>query len=297
MRVFVTGASGWVGSAVVPELINAGHEVVGLARSEASAEAIAAAGGEVLPGGLEDLDALHEGAAKSDGVIHLGFIHDFDNYEAANHTDRQAIATMGAALEASGRPLVIASGMATTAEGRPACEDDPPAPNFPRAAATTMTLALADEGVRSAVVRLPPTTHGRGDHGFIPTIIRIARDRSMSGYIAQGSNAWSAVHRLDAARLFRLALEQAPAGSVWHAVAEAALPTRAIAEVIGRQLGVPVRSIVADNASAHFGWIAPFWAMDLSATGVLTRERLGYQPTGPGLLEDLEAGPYFDRAT
>jgi nucleoside-diphosphate-sugar epimerase len=296
MRVFVTGASGWIGSAVVPELINAGHTVIGLARSEASADAISAAGAEVLRGSLEDLDHLHEGAAKADGVIHLGFIHDFHDYEAANQTDRQAIATMGAALQGSDRPLVIASGVATTAQGREAREDDPPAPDFPRSAAATMTLALAGNGVRSAVVRLPPTTHGRGDHGFIPTIITIARQKSVAGYIADGSNVWPAVHRSDAARVFRLALEQAPAGSVWHAVGEEGVPTRTIAEVIGRHLGVPVESIAPDHAGGHFGWMGVFWAMDVPAASALTRERLGWQPTGPGLIEDLEQGHYVQTA-
>jgi nucleoside-diphosphate-sugar epimerase len=293
MRVFVTGASGWVGSAVVPELIDHGHRVVGLARSEASAGALAAAGAEVRRGSLEDLDSLREGASNADGVIHLAFIHDFSRYEDANRADRQAIETMAAALEGTGRPLVIASGVATTARGRPATEDDPPAPDFPRAAATDMTIASAEKGVRAAVVRLPPTTHGRGDNGFIPTIIRIAREHGVSGYVGDGANVWPAVHRADAARVFRLALEQAPAGSVWHAVAEEGVPTRTIAEVIGRHLDVPVVSIAADDAGAHFGWIGTFWAINAPASSVLTQERLGWQPTGPELIEDLEEGHYF----
>jgi nucleoside-diphosphate-sugar epimerase len=295
MRVFVTGASGWVGSAVLPELMSAGHEVVGLARSPGSAEAVAAAGAEVQLGSLEDLDGLHEGAAKSDGVIHLGFVHDFTHYEAANEIDRQAIATMGAALAGSDRPLVVVSGVATTARGRPACEDDPPAPDFPRSAATTLTLGLARDGVRATVVRLPPTTHGRGDNGFIPTIIGVARAHGVSGYVGDGSNVWSAVHRSDAARVFRLALEQAPAGSVWHAVGETGVPTRAIAELIGRHVGVPVASVAPDAAAGHFGWIGAFWALDAPAVSALTGERLGWQPTGPGLIEDLEQGHYFER--
>jgi nucleoside-diphosphate-sugar epimerase len=296
MRVFVTGASGWVGSAAVPELINAGHHVVGLARSETSADALTAAGAEVLRGSLEDLDSLRDGATKSDGVIHLAFIHDFNNYEAANQTDRQAIATMGAVLEGSDRPFVIASGVATTARGRPATENDPPAPDFPRTPSATMTVALAGNGVRSSVVRLPPTTHGRGDNGFVPTLIGIARDKGVSGYIGDGSNVWPAVHRSDAARVFRLALEQARAGSVWHAVGDEGVPTRTIADVIGRHLDIPVTSIAPEGAGEHFGWMGVFWAINAPASSELTRARLGWQPTGPGLVEDLEQGHYFQKA-
>lgn len=295
MRVFVTGASGWVGSAVVPELINAGHEVVGLARSEASAGALAAAGADVHRGSLEDLDTLREGAAKSDGVIHLAFIHDFNHFEAANKVDRQAIEAMGSALEGSGRPLLIASGVLTTAQGRPATEDDPPLPGFPRSEAATITLDLAGKGVRSSVVRLPPTTHGRGDHGFIATIVGVARQRGVSGHVGDGSNVWAAVHRSDAARLYRLALEDATAGSVWHAVAEEGVPTRAIAEVIGRHLDIPVVSIAPEESAEHFGWIGVFWGANAPASSTLTQQRLGWQPTGPSLLEDLEAGRYFEQ--
>jgi len=293
MRVFVTGASGWVGSAVVPELMKGGHDVIGLARSEASAAALTAAGAEVLRGSLEDLDGLYEGATKSDGVIHLAFIHDFSQYDAANRTDRQAIETMGAALEGTGKPLLIASGVATTARGRPATEDDPPAPDFPRSAAANLTLAYAANGVRSSVVRLPPTTHGRGDNGFIATIIQIAKDKGVSGYVGDGSNVWPAVHRSDAARVYALALKEAPGGSVWHAVAEPGVPTRTIAEVIGRHLELPVAPISPDDASQHFGWIGPFWATNVPASSALTQERLGWHPTGPGLIEDLEQGHYF----
>ena len=297
MRVFVTGASGWVGSAVVPELINAGHHVVGLARSEASAEAISAAGAEVHWGSLEDLESLHEGAAKSDGVIHLAFIHDFSQYEAANQADRRAIEAMGSSLEGSDRPLVIASGVATTARGRLATENDPPAPDFPRSPATRMTLALAEKGVRSSVVRLAPTTHGRGDKGFVPIVIDIAREKGVSGYVGDGSNRWPAVHRSDAARVFRLALEAAPAGSVWHAVADEGVPTRTIAEVIGRHLDLPVASVPRELASEHFGWMGTFWGgIDAPTSSALTRQRLGWEPTGPSLIEDLEQGHYFQAA-
>ena len=293
MRVFVTGASGWIGSALVPQLLEAGHHVVGLARSDASADALAAAGAEVHWGSLEDPDLLRPAATKADAVVHLAFIHDFSDYDAANETDRRAIEVMGAALEGSDRPLVIASGVATTADGRAATENDPAAPGFPRSLATTMTLALADKGVRTSVVRLPPTVHGRGDHGFITMLAATAREKGVAGYIGDGSNVWPAVHRSDAATAFRLALEQAPAGSVWHAVAEEGVPTRQIADVIGRHLDVPTASIDPDDAVAHFGWLGAIWAINAPTSSAVTRDRLGWRPTGPGLLEDLEQGHYF----
>ena len=294
MRVFVTGASGWIGSALVPELIGAGHQVVGLARSDASAAALAAAGAEVHRGSLEDPETLREGASGSDGVVHLAFIHDFAEYEAANRTDRVAIETMGEALAGSDRPLVVASGVATAARGRPGTEEDPPLPGFPRSPASDMTVALAENGVRSSVVRLPPTVHGRGDEGFIAMLTAIARDRMASGYIGDGSNVWPAVHVSDAARVFRSALEKAQPGSVFHAVAEQGVPTRTIAEVIARHLGVPALSVSADEAGAHFGWIGAVWALDAPTSSELTRDRLGWQPTGPALLEDLRDGHYFE---
>ncbi|HTN81548.1 MAG TPA: SDR family oxidoreductase [Acidimicrobiales bacterium] len=293
MRVFVTGASGWIGSAVVPELIGAGHDVVGLARSDASADAVDAAGAEVLRGSLEDLDSLREGAAKSDGVIHLAFIHDFTQYDAANQADRDAIAAMGAVLEGSGRPLVIASGVAAVAVGRSATEDDPPAPEFPRSLASVMTVELAERDVRSSVVRLPPTVHGSGDEGFIKMLVDIAREKGVAGYIGDGSNRWPAVHRSDAARVFHLALEHASPGSTYNAVGEEGVPTRAIAEAIGRHLHLPVESIEADGATAHFGWLGVIWSIDVPTSSALTQVRLGWKPTGPTLLDDLDAGHYF----
>jgi nucleoside-diphosphate-sugar epimerase len=244
-------------------------------------------------GSLEDLESLSEGAAKSDAVIHLAFIHDFDRYADANATDRQAIAAMGGALDGTDRPFVIASGVATTAIGRLATEDDPPAPDFPRSQAAAMTLEFAHTGVRPAVVRLPPTTHGRGDNGFVPTLIRIAREKRVAGYIGDGANVWPAVHRSDAARVFHLAEEQPGAGSVWHAVGDEGVPTRTIAEVIGRHLDVPVVSIAAEHAVEHFGWIGTIWAINAPTSNTITRQRLGWQPTGPGLIEDLEDGHYF----
>jgi nucleoside-diphosphate-sugar epimerase len=296
MRVFVTGASGWVGSALVPDLIAGGDEVVGLARSDASAEALAAGGAQVHRGSLEDLDSLRAGAADADGVVHLAFIHDFTQYEAANETDRHAIETMGTALAGSGRPLVIASGVATAAHGRPATENDPPLPDFPRSEAADLTLAFAERGVRSSVVRLPPTTHGRGDNGFVRTLVQIAREKGVSGYVGDGSNVWPAVHRSDAARVFQLALEQAPAGTTWHAVAEQGIATRTIAEVIGRHLDVAAVSIAPDQAMDHFGWLGLVWSSNVPTSSALTQERLGWRPAGPALLDDLEDGHYFDVA-
>jgi nucleoside-diphosphate-sugar epimerase len=293
MRVFVTGASGFIGSALVPELISAGHRVLGLARSEASASAVAAAGAEVLRGDLNDERSLRAGAAASDGVVHLGFIHDFDNYAASVETDRRAIETMGAVLARSGRPFVFAAGVAGLWPGHVVTEDIPfDAKAHPRVANAVVALALAERGVRVSAVRLAPTVHGAGDHGFVKRLVDIAREKGVSGSIGEGLNRWPAVHRLDAARLFRLALEKAPAGSVFHGVADAGVPARTIAEIIGRKLGLPVASIAPEAAAAHFGWLGRFFAMDQPASSALTRERLGWTPAHPGLVEDLEAGHY-----
>jgi nucleoside-diphosphate-sugar epimerase len=293
MRVFVTGASGFIGSAVVPELIGAGHHVIGLARSDASADALAAAGAEVQRGSLDDLDSLRLGAEGSDGVIHLAFIHDFTRYESAVRADRLAIDAMGAVLEGSGRPLVIASGTAALAPGRVGTERDSLDPNWPRGGAAEATLALAERGVRSSVVRLPPTVHGEGDHGFMATLIDVARASGVSGYIGDGANRWPAVHQLDVAVLFRLAFEQAPAGSVWHAVADEGVPIRTIGEVIASHLGVAAVSIPADDAGAHFGWLGVFLAIDAPASSEITRDLLHWRPTHVGLVDDLNAGHYF----
>ncbi|MEU5299380.1 SDR family oxidoreductase [Streptomyces noursei] len=296
MRVFVTGASGFIGSAVVPELIDAGHQVLGLARSDASAERLTAAGAQVHRGTLEDLDSLRAGAAASDGVIHLAFIHDFSRYEHAARTDLRAIETLGAALEGSDRPLVVASGTLGIAEGRVATERDVPVADSIgalRAPSAQAALALTARGVRSSVLRLAPSVHGEGDHGFVKTLIDIARDRGVSGYVGDGSNRWCAVHRSDAARLFRLALEGAPAGSVLHGVAEQAVPVRTIAEAIGRQLGLPVAPVSPEDAERHFGWLGTFFGADAPTSSALTRELLGWQPTHHGLIDDLEQGHYF----
>jgi nucleoside-diphosphate-sugar epimerase len=292
MRVFVTGASGWIGSAVVPELTGAGHQVLGLARSDSSAAAVAAAGAEVLRGDLDDLAALRAGAAGCDGVIHLAFIHDFSDFEASVGADRRAIETMGAALEGSGKPLVIASGTPAV-PGHVATERDEPAPGSPvagRAANARAALGMAARGVRSSVIGLPRTVHGDGDrHGFIARMVAIARDTGVSGYPGDGSSRWPAVHVLDAAHLFRLAVQDAPAGSRLHAVGDEGVPIRDIAEVIGRHLNLPVASVPAGD----FGWLGQILAVDQPASSTLTRELLGWRPVQPGLLEDLDKGHYF----
>ena len=309
MRVFVTGASGWIGSAVVPELIGAGHEVIGLARSDASATAVTASGAEVQRGTIDDLDSLRSAASASDGVIHLAFKHDLaftGDFQGAADADRRAIETLGDALAGSDRPLVIASGTLGLLPGRVATERDWPDsaalplwPSGPRARMENaqLTLALASRGVRSSVMRLPPTVHGAGDHGFMATIVAIARDKGVSGYIGDGSNRWPAVHRLDAARLFRLALELAPAGTVLHAVADEGVPIRAVAEVIGRQLDLPVASISPADTAEHFRWLAGFLGVDSPASSAQTREATGWQPTHPGLIDDLDKGHYFKPLT
>jgi nucleoside-diphosphate-sugar epimerase len=295
MRVFVTGASGFIGSAVVPELLGAGHQVVGLARSEGAARALAAAGAAVHRGSLDDLDSLRAGAAQADGVIHLAFIHDFSNYEASVGADRRAIETLGGALAGSERPLVIASGLAGLAPGRTAVESDP-APARMRGLSEETMLALATRGVRTAIVRLPPSVHGAGDHGFVPHLINVAREKRVAAYVGEGNNRWPAVHRLDAARLFRLALERAPAGSRLHAIADEGVPTREIAAVIGRRLSLPLASRPLEEASAHFGFLGPFFALDAPASSALTRAQLDWHPTGPGLLADLDCDHYFATA-
>jgi nucleoside-diphosphate-sugar epimerase len=307
MRVFVTGASGWIGSAVVPELIGAGHQVVGLARSDASAAALTAAGAEVHRGTLDDLHTLRDAAAASDGVIHLAFKHDLaftGDFEGAATADRAAVETFADALAGSDRPLVIASGtlgvlpdrLATEHDGHiadPALAAFGPGPQI-RHATAEFALSLASRNVRSSVMRLPPTNHGDGDNGFIATIVAIAREKGVSGYIGDGTNRWPAVHRLDSARLFRLAIENAPAGSTLHAVADEGIPIRDVAEVIGRHLDLPVVSISPENAAEHFTWLAGFLALDAPASSAMTRELLGWEPTQPGLIDDLDEGHYFD---
>jgi nucleoside-diphosphate-sugar epimerase len=295
MRVFVTGASGWIGSAVVPELLAAGHEVIGLARSDESAAAVLAAGATVQRGSLDDLESLRAGAEASDAVIHLAFKHDFSDFAGAGRTERAALDTFGDVLEGSGRPFLFAAGIAGIAPGRVVTESDASplqGPDAPRGGGEHLALSFAERGIRPVSLRFSPTVHGVGDHGFIATIVGVARATGVSGYIGDGANRWPAVHRTDAARMVRLALEKAPAGSVVHGVAEEGIPTRDIAEVIGTQLGVPVASIAPDDAAAHFGWIGAFFGVDMPASSALTRERLGWRATGPTLFEDLGAGAY-----
>ncbi|MGW4565994.1 SDR family oxidoreductase [Streptomyces sp. NPDC004561] len=300
MRIFVTGASGWIGSAVVPDLIDAGHQVVGLARSDSSAAALEKAGAEVVRGTLDDLDTLRTAAAASDGVIHLAFKHDIafsGSFQSAAEADRRAVDVLTEALAGTDRPFVLASGLAGFAPGQVATERSVPtvddSPVTMRAATAQAVLEVASRGVRSSVVRLSPTCHGDGDHGFMATLIDVARAKGVSGYVGDGTNRWPAVHRLDAARLFRLAVEKAPAGSVLHGVAEEGVAIRDVAEVIGRHLDVPVASVAVEAAAEHFGWLGAFIGMDVPASHALTRELVGWEPTRPGLLADLDAGHYF----
>jgi nucleoside-diphosphate-sugar epimerase len=303
MRVFVTGASGHIGSLVVPELLAAGHEVTGLARSDKSAAALAAAGAKPHRGSLDDPGSLAAGAAAADGVIHLAFMHDFGNYEAAAAADLRAVETMGAALDGSGRPFVVTSGtllLAAAGLGRPGTEAetvDTGQPPRPRVASENTAAALAGRGVRSSVIRLAPSVHGPADaHGFVPTLIGIARATGISAYVGDGSSRWPAVHELDAARLYRLALEAAPAGTRLHGAADEGIPFRDIAEVIGRRLNLPVVSIAPEEAAAHFGFLGALVQLDNPTSSAATQELLGWRPAHPGLIEDLEQGRYFDGA-
>ena len=292
MRVFVTGATGFIGAAVVQELLGAGHQVLGLSRSEKADQALAAAGAEAHRGSLDDLDSLRRGAAAAEGVIHLAFNHDFAEYVAAGETDRQAIEALGGALAGSGRPLVVTAGLAGLSLGRLGTEDDELSAG-PRVSEQT-ALALTAQGVRASVVRLAPSVHDTGDHGFVPTLIGIARQTGVAAYVGEGHNRWPAVHRLDAARLFRLALERGAAGARYHGVGDEGVAMRDLAAVIGQHLGVPVGSKTAEEAAAHFGWMARFVDMDAPASNALTQQRLGWQPTQPGLLADLAQGHYFE---
>jgi len=296
MRVFVTGASGWIGSASVTELIDAGHHVLGLARSDESAAKVAKLGAEVVRGSLHDLAGLRAGTERADGVVHMGFQHDFSRLDEAARIDRAAIETFADVLHGTGCPLLVASGVLglSQAIGRIGTERDMPDPAMhPRLGNAAYTQTLAGRGVRSIVVRFAPTVHGSGgDHGFMAALARVAREKGVSAYVGDGANRWPAVHRLDAARLVQLAMDKAKPGAVLHAVAEEGIAARDIAGAIGTYLGLPVERIEADQAMAHFGWIGRFFGTDGHASSALTREWLGWTPTHPGLLADIAAGHY-----
>ena len=294
MKIFVTGATGFIGSAIVRELIDAGYQVLGLARSDAGAKSLIAAGAQVDRGDLKDLESLRSGAAMSDGTIHTGFIHDFSNFADNCEVDKRAIETLGAALESSERPLLVTSGLATVAEGRTPTEEDaplPPSPAYPRASEATAETLLK-RGVRVSVVRLPQV-HNTIKQGLVTYAIAVAREKGVSAYVGEGLNRWAAVHVLDAARLYRLALEKQEAGTRYHAVAEEGVLVRDIAEAIGRGLKVPVVSKSHEEAAAHFGGIGIFVGRDLIGSSVQTQRRLGWCPTGPGLITDLDRTHYF----
>jgi nucleoside-diphosphate-sugar epimerase len=295
MRVFVTGASGWIGTAVVGELLAAGHEVTGLARSAASAAKLEAKGVEVRRGDLDDLDGIRAGAEAAEAVIHLANKHDFADQAVSNAAERAAVSTIGDALVGSGRPFLLASGIAGMVQGRPATEADASpfhGPDSPRGGAENLALEYAGRGVHPVSLRFSPTVHGTGDHGFIAHLSAIAREKGVAGYPGDGTNRWAAVHVTDAARMVVLGLEKAPAGSRLHAVAEEGVPVKQIAEAIGRAFDLPVASIPAGDVPAHFGWIGGFFAMDLAATSTATQELLGWTPTGRTLIEDLDTGAY-----
>jgi len=288
MRVFVTGATGFIGSAIVQELLGAGHRVLGLARSEAGAKAVAAAGAEVHRGSLEDLDSLKSGAAAVDGVIHTAFIHDFTDFAANAQKDQAAIEAMAAALAGSNKPLIVSSGCLGIRT-----EEDAAPHAFPRKSEAAALAAVA-HGVRGVVIRLAPSVHGDGDHGFVPALIKSARERGQASYVAEGQNQWPAVHRLDAAVLYRLALEKGVAGARYHGAADEGIPTRRIVEFIAQRLNVPAVSVTAEQAAEQLGFIGRVLGMGGATSSTLTQERLGWRPTHPGLIQDLEQGTYFD---
>jgi nucleoside-diphosphate-sugar epimerase len=287
MRVFVTGATGFIGSALVPELIKAGHQVLGMARSDAGAKSLVDAGAQAHRGDLEDFASLRRGAEQSDGVIHLAFNHDFSKFVANCETDRRAIEALGAALAGSDRPLVVTSGTGIVRAEGPATEEDAPSSAIPRVASEQAAAVLAAQGLRVSVVRLPQV-HDTVKQGLVTYRIAVAREKGVLAYVGDGLNRWPAVHLLDCAHLYRLALEKGKAGARYHAVAEAGVPLREMAEVIGRGMKLPVISISAEKAGEHFGWLAEFAGFDLPASSALTQERLGWRATGPGIISDLQ---------
>ena len=295
MRVFVTGATGFVGSAVVQALLQAGHQVLGLARSEASAQALTDAGADVHRGSIEDLQSLASGAAQADGVIHTAFIHDFSQFLENCEKDRLAIGALGAALKGTDKPLIVTSGTALVSNGHLATENDLPDPQGrnPRIASDQAAAALAEQGVHVSLVRLPPSVHGAGDHGFVPMIIAMAREKGESAYIGAGQNLWPAVHRLDAARVFVLALEKGASNAIYHANSEHGVPFREIATLIGKHLNLPVVSKNAQEAGEHFGWFTHFASLNNPTSSQITREVLGWKPEHQDLLTDIDTAGYF----
>ena len=289
MRVFVTGATGFVGSAVVQELLTAGHQVLGLVRSEASADKLSKTGAEVLRGNLSDLDSLRTGVAETDGVIHTAMNHDFSQFAANCAEEKLAVETMGAALQGSDRPFLVTSGVAILSPGQVSTEAIPPKPptQFPRAS-EWVAAQLAERGVNASIIRLPPSTHGAGDYGFVPILVKIAREKGLAAYIGEGANRWPAAHRTDAAVLYRLALEKAARGARYHVIAEEGVPFKQIAESIGAGLNLPVQSLTPEEAQAHFGWFAMFTGLDCPSSSQQTRETLGWTPTHPGLIADMD---------
>lgn len=295
MHVFVTGATGWIGSVVVDDLLAAGHSVTGLARSDASAAALDAKGAKVRRGDLDDLDSISAGAEQAEAVIHLANKHDWSNPAASDAAERAAVQSIGDTLVGSNRPFLLASGVAGLTRGRPATEADASpfhGPDSARGGSENLALSFGDRGVHTVSLRFAPTVHGVGDHGFIATIAAVAREKGLSGYPADGTNRWAAVHRDDVARMITLGLSKAPTGARLHAVAEEGVPTREIAEAIGRAFGLPVTSIAPDDVAAHFGWLSAFFAMDLTATSIATRELLNWEPTAPTLIQDIDTGAY-----
>ena len=298
MRVFVTGATGFIGSKVVLELLASGHQVLGLARSEEKAKVLAATGAEVLMGDVEDLDSLRSGAAATDGVIHLAFIHDFANFQEVCRKDAAAITAMGEVLKGTGKPLVVTSGTLMVAQesDKAATENDKPAfdaSQVPRVLSEQTALSFADQGVRASVVRLSPSVHDKDDKGFIPMIIAMAREHGESAYIGEGLNKWPAIHRLDAAKLYRLAVEKGQAGDVFHGAGDTGIATKDIAAAIGKELNLPVVSKSGEEAAAHFTWMTHFFGLNDPVSTEITKQKLGWEPTHPGLIEDLETGTYF----
>lgn len=293
MRVFVTGATGFVGSAVVRELIASGHQVLGLTRSDDGARSLAADGAEAHRGTLEDLDSLRAGTREADAVIHTAFNHDWSNFAQSCELDRNAILTMGAVLEGSQRQLLVTSGLAALAPGRIATEADEVPADGPRASEAAAAMLVA-RGVRASGVRLAPSTHDTGDHGFVPRLIALAREKGVSAYVGDGRNRWTGVHRRDAARLYRMALEKGVESGPYHAVDEEGIPFKEIADVIGRRLGMPVVSLSPEEASKHFGWFTRFAAMDAPASNARTKAALGWQPEWPGLIADIDRPAYFE---